>query len=144
MKRNLSKVITILIMIVLMSGCGKNYKKLSYIEYNEYFNKKQDYLMIDHSSENGLEIIRDLEAGNGDIQVMYLEFMTEEEAEKYLKENFDDDNYKTKDKETYTIVKNTKNRYFKLYKIDNVIIYALSNDKKDKKEINSILKDLGY
>lgn len=144
MKKVFSKVITILVMIILVSGCGKDYKKLSYIDYNEYFNEKEGYLMIDHSSENGLEIIRDLEAGNGDIQVMYLEFMTEEEAEKYIKENFNDDNYKVKDKETYTIVKNTKNRYFKLYKVDNVIVYALSNDKKDKKEINSILKDLGY
>lgn len=144
MNKTFSKIITLLLGIIILSGCTKEYKKLSYIDYNEYFNKKANYIIIDHSSNNGLEIIRELEAGNGTIQVIYLEFNNEEEANKYIDDNYNEGNYKIKNKNNYTFVKNTKNRYFKLYRTDNVIVYAVSNDKKDKKEINNILKDLGY
>lgn len=144
MKKNFKKIITLLLGIIILSGCTKEYKKLSYIDYNEYFNNKADYITIDHSSENGLEIIRDLEAGNGTIQIMYLEFINDEEAEKYIKQNYIENNYKAKIKDNYTYIKNTKSKYFKLYKVDNVILYAVSDNKKDKKEINNILKDLGY
>ena len=53
-------------------------------------------------------------------------------------------NNTTSNGKKYTKVKSTEGRYFKLYKVDNVIVYGTSQDKKDKKEINSILKDLGY
>lgn len=144
MSKALSKIITLLLGIMLLSGCAKEYKKLSYVDYNEYFNKKTNYIMIDHSSDNGLEIIRELEAGNGDIQVIYLEFMNEDEANKYIKQNFSKNNYKIKTTDNYTYIRNTKNIYFKLYKVDNVILYAVSDNKKNKKEIKNILKDLGY
>lgn len=144
MKKVFSKIIMLLLVIVFVSGCEKEYKKLSYVDYNEYFSNKEGYVMIDHSLDSGLEMIRNLEAGNGDIQVMYIEFMNDEEAENYIEEKFNDDNYKIKKYDDYITIKNTKNRYFKLYKIDNVVIYAVSTDKKDKKEINSVLKDLGY
>lgn len=145
MNKTFSKIITLLLGIILLSGCAKQYKKLSYIDYNEYFNKKEGYIIIDHSSNNGLEVIRELEAGNGDIQVIYLEFNNEELANRYIEDNYTkEENYKIKNKNDYTFIKNTKNRYFKLYKASNVIVYAVSSDKKDKKEINNILKDLGY
>ena len=48
-----------------------------------------------------------------------------------------------KEKDNYTYVKNTKGTYFKLYRVDNVVINAVA-DKKYKKEVNKVLKDLGY
>ena len=41
------------------------------------------------------------------------------------------------------IKKQTKGTYFKLYRVDNVVINAVA-DKKYKKEVNKVLKDLGY
>ena len=40
-------------------------------------------------------------------------------------------------KENYTIVKSSKGKYFKLYKVDNVIVYGISLEKKDKKYITN-------
>lgn len=151
MRKNIGKaIIVLLLVIILLIGIifilnyNKEYKKLSYIDYNEYFNNKDNYMMIDHSSDSSLEIIRKLEAGNGTIQIMYLEFENEEDAEKYIDDNYNETGYKIKNKNNYTLVKSTNNIYFKLYKVDNVIVYGVSEDKKDRREINSILKDLGY
>jgi hypothetical protein len=144
MKKVLVKLSVILMFVFIFTGCTKDYKKLSYTTYDEYFNNKTGYKTIDHSSERGTEIIRDLEAGNGTIQIMYLEFKTEDYANDYIKEYFDASSYKKKVKDDVTIIKNTNDKYFKLYKIDNVIVYGLSSEKKDKGEINKILKDLGY
>ena len=145
MKNSIIKVIITIVVMVLVTGCGSDYKKLSYVDYNEYFNKKEGYMMIDDSSKNGLEIIRELQASNGDIQVIYMEFSNDEEARKYIRDTYtSEDGYKLKTKDNYTIIKDTKARYFKLYRVDNIIIYASANDKKNKREINNIFKDLGY
>lgn len=145
MNKILKKVLVIAGMVLLLVGCGKNYKKLAYTTYNEYFNNKDGYTIIDHSNNYGLEVIRSLEAGNGTIQIMYTEYKDSNEADTFIKNAYGSNkDYKISKKDKYTIVKSTKGRYFKLYKVDNVIVYGTSQDKKDKKEINSILKDLGY
>lgn len=145
MNKILKKVLIIVVGILLLAGCSKDYKKLSYTTYNEYFNKKDGYIIIDHSNNYGLEVIRSLEAGNGTIQVIYIEFKDSAEADNYIKNSYEtNENYKINKKDKYTVVKSTKGKYFKLYKVDNVLVYGTSQDKKDKKEINSILKDLGY
>ena len=145
MNKILKKVLVITGAVLLLVGCTKNYKKLAYTTYNEYFNSKDGYTIIDHSNNYGLEVIRSVEAGNGTIQIMYTEYKDSKEADTYIKNAYGSNkNYKINKKDKYTIVKSTKGRYFKLYKVDNVIVYGTSQDKKDKKEINSILKDLGY
>ena len=140
--RKLFKFIFVFIFIILFSGCMKSYKKLSYTEYNEYFNNKNGYIILDHSSDYGVDIIRNLEAGNGKIQVIYMEFSDEKTAKKYIDLTYD--NYKIKEKGNYTIIKSNKGKYFRLYRVENVIVYAQSEDKSNKKEIKSILKDLGF
>lgn len=145
MIKKVLKVTIVVFIVVILSGCNNNLKKVSYIDYEEYFNKKSGYVIIDNSSNNGLEIIRELQASNGKIQVIYMEFMTDEEADKYINENYSkEDGYKIKVNDNYATIKNTKDGYFKLYKVENIIIYASSNDKKNRKNINDIFKDLGY
>ncbi len=145
MNKILVKISIILMTIFIFTGCDKDYKKLSYTRYNEYFNNKSNYMTIDHSSDRGTEIIRDLESGNGTIQIMYIEFKTEDDASSYIKKMYSKkDGYKYKKENDVTIIKNTNGMYFKLYKIDNTVLYGISLEKKDKREINNILKDLGY
>lgn len=145
MKKIIKKVLVICCGILVLAGCSKDYKKLSYTTYNEYFNEKNDYITIDHSNDYGLSVVRSLESGNGTIQVMYIEFQSEEDAINYIETSYqNDDNYKVSLNDNYSKVTSTKGRYFKLYRVDNIIVYATSLDKKNKKEINSILKDLGY
>lgn len=143
--KNIIKFVSIIFILVLFSGCAKDYKKLTYTAYNEYFNAKKGYVVLDHSTDFGLNVIRSLEAGNGDIQIMYMEFSDDKEAINYIKKSYDNtDKYKVKMKDDYSIIKSNKGSYFKLYRVDNIIVYGMAQDKKNKKEVNNILKDLGY
>ena len=143
MKRIL-KIFSVLFFAVILSGWNKNLEKVSYTDYNEYFNSKDGYIILDKSSDYGSSVIRYLEAGNGNIQVFFTEYQKEEDAKKEIEDLYKNQkNYKFKEKDNYTYVKNTKGTYFKLYRVDNVVINAVA-DKKYKKEVNKVLKDLGY
>lgn len=143
MKRIL-KIFSILFFVVILSGCNKNLEKVSYTDYNEYFNSKDGYTILDKSSDYDLSVIRYLEAGNGNVQVFFTEYQKTEDAKKEIEDLYKNQkNYKFKEKDNYTYVKNTKGTYFKLYRVDNVVINAVA-DKKYKKEVNKVLKDLGY
>lgn len=143
MKRIL-KIFSVLFFVILLSGCNKNLEKVSYTDYNEYFNSKDGYTILDKSSDYDLSVIRYLEAGNGNVQVFFTEYQKTEDAKKEIEDLYKNQkNYKFKEKDNYTYVKNTKGTYFKLYRVDNVVINAVA-DKKYKKEVNRVLKDLGY
>lgn len=143
MKRIL-KIFSVLFFVVLLSGCNKDLEKVSYTDYNEYFNSKDGYTILDKSSDYDLSVIRYLEAGNGNVQVFFTEYQKTEDAKKEIEDLYKNQkNYKFKEKDNYTYVKNTKGTYFKLYRVDNVVINAVA-DKKYKKEVNKVLKDLGY
>lgn len=143
MKRIL-KIFSVLFFVVLLSGCNKNLEKVSYTDYNEYFNSKDGYTILDKSSDYDLSVIRYLEAGNGNVQVFFTEYQKTEDAKKEIEDLYKNQkNYKFKEKDNYTYVKNTKGTYFKLYRVDNIVINAVA-DKKYKKEVNKVLKDLGY
>lgn len=139
------KVILLIFTILIMTGCTKDYEKLAYTDYQEYFNNKLNYTIQDNSKEYAINIRRYLEAGNGNVQVYYIEYAKEEDAIDYIKNSYlDKDGYKVKMNDNYSYVKSTKDRYQKIYRVDNVIIDVLTLDKKYKKEVNNILKDLGY
>lgn len=143
MKRIL-KIFSVLFFVILLSGCNKNLEKVSYTDYNEYFNSKDGYTILDKSSDYDLSVVRYLEAGNGNVQVFFTEYQKTEDAKKEIEDLYKNQkNYKFKEKDNYTYVKNTKGTYFKLYRVDNVVINAVA-DKKYKKEVNKVLKDLGY
>ena len=143
MKRIL-KIFSVLFFVVILSGCNKDLEKVSYTDYNEYFNSKDGYTILDKSSDYDLSVIRYLEAGNGNVQVFFTEYQKTEDAKKEIEDLYKNQkNYKFKEKDNYTYVKNTKGTYFKLYRVDNVVINAVA-DKKYKKEVNRVLKDLGY
>lgn len=143
MKRIL-KIFSVLFFVILLSGCNKDLEKVSYTDYNEYFNSKDGYTILDKSSDYDLSVIRYLEAGNGNVQVFFTEYQKTEDAKKEIEDLYKNQkNYKFKEKDNYTYVKNTKGTYFKLYRVDNVVINAVAG-KKYKKEVNKVLKDLGY
>ena len=118
--KKIIKLILVIFTAIMLTGCGKDYNKLSYTKYNEYFKSKDGYVILDKTSNYDYNITRYLEAGNGNVQVFFTEYQKTEDAKK-----------------------NTKGTYFKLYRVDNVVINAVA-DKKYKKEVNKVLKDLGY
>jgi len=142
--KRILKIFSVLFFVILLSGCNKDLEKVSYTDYNEYFNSKDGYTILDKSSDYDLSVIRYLEAGNGNVQVFFTEYQKTEDAKKEIEDLYKNQkNYKFKEKDNYTYVKNTKGTYFKLYRVDNVVINAVA-DKKYKKEVNKVLKDLGY
>ena len=143
--KKIIKVTFIILSLVFLSSCGKNYEKLTYTDYLEYFNKKSGYTIQDRSDEYEINIRRYLEAGNGNVQVYYIEYAKEEDAIEYIENAFlDKDGYKVKLNDNYSYVKSTKGKYQKVYRVNNVIIDVLTLDKKYKKEVNNILKELVY
>ena len=130
-------------MIIILSGCVKNLDKLSYSKFDEYFSKKDNYSVIDKTSQYDIEVRKYVEAGDGYIQIFYIEFSNNKNADKYLKGIYlSDNNYKVKYKKNYVFIKNKKGNYFRLYKQNNKIIYGTTNNKRHKKDINRVLNDL--
>lgn len=142
--KKIVKVFLVIFSLVILTGCGKNYDKLSYIEYNEYFNSKHEYVVLDKSKDYDITTTRYLEAGDGNVQVFYIEYAKTDDAIKYVNDLYKDKKYyKLKTKNNYSYVKSTKGKYFKLYRVDNVIVNVVA-DKEYKKDVNKVLKDLGY
>lgn len=140
--RRILKVLLVTIFIVVLTGCSKKIDKLSYTDYNEYFSNKEGYSVIDDTNKYDIDVRRYLEAGNGDIQVFYLEFSNEKNANKYIEDNYK--KLKKKEYKNYTYIKDTKNKYMKLYKVKNVIVIGNTNENKNKRLLNKTLKELGF
>ena len=103
MKRIL-KIFSVLFFVVILSGCNKNLEKVSYTDYNEYFNSKDGYTILDKSSDYDLSVIRYLEAGNGNVQVFFTEYQKTEDAKKEIEDLYKNQkNYKFKEKDNYIV-----------------------------------------
>lgn len=139
------KGIFILLFIILLSACTKDYKAITYTKFIETFKQEADYLVNEKTSIVDNEFERYIEASGKDNQFIFYEFKTEKEAREYVSLNFKDKkNYKYKDKKNYITVKSTKDRYFYLVQVDNIVIIGNTDIKSNKKEINRIFKNLGY
>ena len=144
MKR-LFKIFIIIFSVILMTGCAKKIDKLSYASFNEFFSGKDNYEIKDRTKNFDINIRKYIEAGNGKIQILYIEFANEKYADDYINTYYKkSENTKIKKYKTYTYIKSNKNVYMKSYKVDNVIVTGISTDKKNKKQLNKILKELGY
>lgn len=142
--KKILKLVLLTFLLILLTGCVKKYEKLSYTDYNEYFNSKDGYVILDKTSSYDISTTRYLEAGNGKVQVFFIEYANTNDAIEYIDGLYSKDKkYKVKTKDNYTYVKSKKGKYFKMYRVDNTIVNAVS-EKKYKKEVNKVLKDLGY
>lgn len=138
-------IILLSLSLVTLVGCSKRYEKVTYTNYQEYFKNKDGYIISDNSIDHDMIIKRYLEASNNNVQVYYIEYADEDDAIVYMKDSFENkDDYKLRMKDNYSYAKSTKGKYQKVYRVDNVIINVIARDKKYKKEVNNILKDLGY
>ena len=143
MKRFL-KIFIVIAFVVTLSGCGK-IDKITYTKFNEYFSNKEGYSIINNTDKFDIDIRKYIEAGNGDIQIFYIEFANKKYASDYVKNVYKKDkNYKVKYADGCTYIKRTKNKYEKAYKIDTTLLIASTVNKKYKRDVNKILKDLGY
>ena len=145
MKKNI-KVILILFMTIILTGCTKDYTAISYSKFISEFNDKKDYEIIDKTLINEGVYKRSYEAGNGNCTFFYFEFENEKDANSYMKTNYkDNDSFSYKDEDNYIIAK-TKSlkNYVKIIKVDNTVIIGKSEKFFDRFSINKIYKELGF
>lgn len=143
--KNIFKLSVAIIVIFVLSGCTKKIDRLSYTTFNEYFSKNKEYSINDTSNQYDINVRRYIEAGDGNIQVYYIEFSDSKKADEHIKNIFlIDKSNKIKRKKDYVYIKNTKGKYMQLYQTDNVIVIGLTNNKKYKSQVKKVLKDLGY
>ena len=142
--KKIMKILSLILIVVVFSGCRK-ITKISYADFNEYFSKKEGFAIIDKTYQYGIDVRRFIEVGEGNYQIFYIEFNSEKNADKYLKGIYvkDKDN-KTKVKKDYTYVESNKNKYLRLYKVNNVIVLGQTKKKEYKGQMQKTLRDLGY
>lgn len=138
--KKILKGLFILLFIILLSACTKDYKEISYTKFIDTF-QEEGYLVNDSYKDD--RYARYIEASGKSSQFIFYEFESEEEARKYVKEDYSNKKYYTyKDKKDYITVKCKKDRYFYLVQIGKTVI--VGNTKSNKKEINRMMKKLGY
>ena len=129
--KKIIKGILVLSLIILLSAC-KNYEPITYTKFTETFSNRDGYIVNNQT----------LRYEN---QFAYYEFKTDEEARQYITDNYKNrSKYSFKDKKDYIIVKCNNKMYFKAIQVGKTVIVGNTSIKKNKKEVNKILKELGY
>ena len=142
--KKILKIFILIITVITLSGCGE-INKVTYTKFNEYFSNKDGYDIINNTDKYDIDIRKYIEAGNGNVQIFYIEFANKKYANDYVKKIYKaDKNYRVKYADGCTYIKTTKNKYEKAYKIDNTLVIGSTTNKKYKRDVNKILKDLGY
>lgn len=145
MKKNIKVILTLFIVIIL-TGCSKDYTAISYSKFISEFDNRENYNIIDKTSINQGIYKRSYEAGNGDLNFFYLEFNDNKEAKSYMKRNYkDNDEFSYNNEKDYAVAKTKlSKRYIKVINVDNVVIIGKSEKFFDRFSVNKIYKELGY
>ena len=134
-------VVAIFLSVLLLSGCVKNYKPITYTKFNEVFKDKSNFLIINQTLKYEDKFERCLEASGDNIQFIYYEFKTEEDARKYLSDNYKNrKKYRYKERKNNITVKCTDKMYFYAVQAGNTVIVSNSPDKKNRRTIKKIFK----
>ena len=142
--KKILKGLFLLLFIVLLSACTKNYKPITYTKFIETL-REEGYMINNSTNILNDNYDRYIEAAGKNNQFIYYEFKTEEKAKDYVETNYKGKKYfKYKDKKKYSTVKITKDRYFYLIQVDRMVLIGNTNIKSNKKEINRMFKKLGY
>ena len=142
--KKILKGIIVLSLIVLLSAC-KKYEPITYTKFTETFNNKENYIVNNQTLRYENLFERYIEVVGNNNQFAYYEFKTPEEAKKYITDNYKDRRkYRFKERENYIEVKCTDKMYFRAIQVDKIVIVGNTNVKKNRSEINKILKELGY
>lgn len=142
--KKIIKGLFIFSIMFILCAC-KKYEPITYTKFMEEFNNKEGYIVNNQTLRYENLFERYIEVVGNNNQFSYYEFKTEDDARKYITDNYKDrKKYSFKDKKKYILVKCTDKMYFKAIQVDKIVIIGNTNIKSNKKEINNILKNLGY
>lgn len=143
--KKIIKGLLVFLFIIIISGCTKNYKAITYKDFIDAFQSESKYYVNEKNLILDNEFERHIEASGNNNQFVFYEFDTEESAKEYVASYFKGKKrFKYSDKKKYIIVKSTSAGYFYLVQIDNIVVMGDTSNKSNKKEIKRIFKKLGY
>ena len=148
--RNAIKVILVGFVALCRCACGGKKEALNEKDITEKLNE-QDFMVSDFTSQMEDDSMKSvLIANNGNYQIEYYEFESEKRAKKAFNDNVDmfetinDKKGTTKSDETYDkYIQELSDTYNSLTRVGKTLIYASVNIEY-KKDLNNLLKDLGY
>ena len=144
MKRIIMAVLLISSVFIL-SGCIKNNKAITYTRFIESFKDKDGFLVDNQTLKYEDKFERCLEASGNNVQFLYYEFKTEDQAKKYISDNYKNrKKFRYNDNKKYITVKCSDKMYFYAIQIDKIVIIGDSPIKSNKKIIKSVFKEFGY
>ena len=144
MKR-IMMVVVLLIGILFISGCSSNPKPITYTKFIETFKDKDGFLTENQTLKYEDKFERCIESSTDDVTFLYYEFKSEEKARAYLEDNYKGrKKYRYSDNKKRIIVKCTDKMYFYAVQVDKSVVIGHTSNKKFKKVIKDIFKELGY
>ena len=144
MKR-VKSVLCMLLLVVLLTACGKSYSSITYKRFTTKLGDELNYAINDQTLAYEGIYQRYYTAIKDDVFFSYYEFADEKTAKEYVKSNYEDRKYFSyKDNGKYTTVKSTKSKYFTLIQVDNMVITGYSDKSSKRSVIKKALKELGY
>lgn len=144
MKRILC-ILLIVLSVMLLCACKKDYNPITYKRFTAKMGDDLSYSVTDKSLSYEGIYERYISASKEGSIFLFFEFESVEKAKEYMEKNYKDTkNYSYKEKDDYTIVKNTKGGYTKLVQVGNVIISGSTTEKKYNSDVKKAFKELGY
>lgn len=138
----MKKGLLILICLLALTGCSKNYNEVSSSKFISTFTNKK-YTIIDHSYETESFFEKNIEAGNKKVTFYYINYNTKKEANKYMNETYKNKNYKYEKTNNGIIAthKGVKN-YTKVINVNKTVIIANSRGLFAKFDLKRLLRKL--
>lgn len=131
--------------LFLLTGCIKNNKTITYTKFMEIFKDKEGYFINNQTLKYEDKFERCIEANGNNTQFLYYEFKTEEQARKYLEDNYKNrKKYSYRDNKKYITVKCTDKMYFYAVQIDKVVLIGDTQIKSNRKIVKNIFKEFGF
>ena len=135
----------IVLSIVMLCGCSKDYSSITYNKFVEKMHSELEYSITDNTLVYQNIYQREIEANKDGVLFQYIEFETEEDAKGFVKKNYyNKKHYSYKSTDDYTVVTNSKSGYKKIVQVDNMVIIGTTNSKSYKSDIKKAFKKLGY
>lgn len=143
MKR-IKYLLVLVLGVIFLTGCKHDYKTISYSKFIEEF-KNSNYYVNDYTSKYDDLFVRYIDISGKNIEFSYYEFETEEKAKEYIKESYkDSDVYSFEDQKDYIVISKNSDGYFYGVQAGKTFVSGQSNSLSFKRDVNKVMKALGY
>lgn len=137
------KPFLIMIFIMILTGCSKNYSAINYSKFLGEFNNKKEYTIIDKTVIDEGVYKRSYEAGNSKYTFFYFQFNNKKEAKNYMVKNYKNKkHFSYKEKESYNVAKTNIDDYLIAIQTDDIVIIGQGKNFLSRFQINKIIKEI--